>query len=37
VYVRTTTSVTLGLTAADYPYVLTIREGANTAGLRRRT
>ena len=35
VYTRTATTVTLGLTAADYPYVLTIHEGAGPQGLRR--
>jgi hypothetical protein len=35
VYVRTPTSVTLGLTATDYPYVLTIREGALGSSIRR--
>jgi hypothetical protein len=35
VYTRTATSVTLGVTSADYPYVLSIHEGVGPQGQRR--
>jgi hypothetical protein len=35
VYLRSSTGVTLGLTATDYPYILTIREGAGASSVKR--